>query len=853
MASELTDAIPAFQRSLEEPARRQLLRSGLLFTPIIVGWVAFDAFLQPQWLPLFSGSRILFGIFSAVVLLASWRRWTEHQLCLQTLWITGITLLIAPMVAVVDDAAFFPYLMGYSLAALGGSVFSTITPRHGVLQLTVHLLGFGGVLLVRGLSIDLVAALFFLTTLYLAVFLQVVHRYETERDGYIARRRLDEERRHTEALRRQAEADGEALSEALTRLQHHDRQKTHFFQTISHELRTPLTLILHPLQALAARDPSDEIAMARRNAHRLLRLVNQLLDFQRMTVGQASLAPRPLALLSYLETVVEMSRPAAEARGLALVLEPPDVADLVVVAEPDALEKALFNYLANALKFTPAGGTITLRLEDQGRRHRVCVDDTGPGVAPEDRPKLFQLFSQLDGGSDRRMEGTGLGLALTRELVEAMGGAVGVSTGPDGGARFWLELEETDEPAEDEARPRTADWALPATPRTTLDPATEGASGKTILIVDDLDDMRMVVAELLRRHGHRALTAASAEDALDKALLDPPDLLVTDWMMPGTTGLELIERWRSNPALHDIPTVLLTARDDQASRLEGHVRGADAFLGKPFEERELLAVVDNLLSLKEREHDLEETNARLDQALMDAEAASAAKSTFLASMSHELRTPLNAILGYAELIREDLEPNDPTAEDIRKIEQAGSHLLSLINDVLDLSKVAAGELGVRPEAFDIVELVEEIVPLAETSATRNGNALQVDPVRQRVQVFADRVRVRQVVLNLLSNAAKFTSDGVIEIAFRTEDTDAIGIEVSDTGIGMDPDQLARAFQPFVQVHREGHIRYGGTGLGLAVSRQLAVLMDGDLTGTSTSGVGTRFTLILPRPAAAGAA
>ncbi|MCA9570296.1 MAG: response regulator, partial [Myxococcales bacterium] len=657
---------------------------------------------------------------------------------------------------------------------------------------------------------------FFLSTLVTAMGLQVVHRYRTALDGFRARRRLEEL----------------------------DRQKTHFFQNISHELRTPLTLILHPLASLAERHPGQEVDMARRNALRLLRLVNQLLDFQKITQGHGELHPEPVAMAGFLRQLVDMGTPAASAQHIDLEL---DVrGDAVAHADPDALEKALFNYLANALKFTPEGGRVTVRMAVGGDRVRVEVDDSGPGVAPEDIPRLFRIFAQLDSGDARQAEGTGLGLALTRELVEGMGGAVGVERSPDGGARFWLEVPaDASVTASRDVLLHTSSWALPAQREAAVVADPRNTSGRTVLLVDDLPDMRTVLAGMLADVGHRVLQASGGEEALEIATETPPDLLISDWMMPGMSGLELLTTWRAEPDLASVPVVVLTARGDDGSRVDGLLHGADAFVSKPFERRELLAVVHNLLALKDRERELAIANRALAEARENAEAASRAKSAFLASMSHELRTPLNAILGYAELLHEELD-DDALTEDVGRIEQAGHHLLTLIDDVLDLSKVAQGQLTVHPEVFDVVALVREVAPLAAGLAARNRNALRVEDDTP-AWVRADRTRVRQIVLNLLSNAVKFTEDGTIDVTFARGSE--VTIEVRDTGIGMDDEQLASAFRPFVQVHRQDHVRYGGTGLGLAVSRQLAVLMQGSLDATSAPGRGSTLTLRLRAAAA----
>jgi len=233
-----------------------------------------------------------------------------------------------------------------------------------------------------------------------------------------------------------------------------------------------------------------------------------------------------------------------------------------------------------------------------------------------------------------------------------------------------------------------------------------------------------------------------------------------------------------------------------------------------------------------------------------AEAANRAKSAFLANMSHELRTPLNAIIGYSEMLEEDAQAggNTPFVSDLQKIRSAGKHLLGLINDVLDLSKVEAGKMKLFLETFDVEKVVEEVVSTAEPLMEKNGNRLRVHCAENVGQLREDVTKVRQVLLNLLSNAAKFTEKGTI-ILEVTREEDAAGtwvvFRVRDTGIGMTPEQLGKLFQAFTQADGSTQRKYGGTGLGLALSRKFCVMMGGDINATSEPGRGSVFTMRLP--------
>jgi signal transduction histidine kinase/ActR/RegA family two-component response regulator len=233
-----------------------------------------------------------------------------------------------------------------------------------------------------------------------------------------------------------------------------------------------------------------------------------------------------------------------------------------------------------------------------------------------------------------------------------------------------------------------------------------------------------------------------------------------------------------------------------------------------------------------------------------ARAASHAKSAFLANMSHELRTPLNAILGYSEMLAEDAADSGNTAlaADLQKIQKAGKHLLELINGVLDLSKIEAGKMHLMLETFGVARVVEDIAGTVRPIVEKNGNRFEVVCPPDIGSIREDMTKVRQVLLNLLSNAAKFTEKGVVTLeVFRQDRVDGewVFFRVRDTGIGMTPEQAARLFEPFTQADAATAQKYGGTGLGLAITRKLCRLMGGDVELETAPGRGSTFTVRLP--------
>ena len=418
-----------------------------------------------------------------------------------------------------------------------------------------------------------------------------------------------------------------------------DQQKTAFFQNISHEFRTPLTLTIGPLESAVERNEgldAEQSAIALRNSRRLLRLVNQLLDLQRLDEGKMQPTFRPCNLAKFTTEVVEAFQTYCERKQIALRTEIEDCSNIYLDLEK--FDKVLYNLLSNAMKFTPAGKSITVRLSQVDGKARLQVQDEGIGIRDDQLPHLFERFRQADGSANRHYEGTGLGLSLVKELTDLHGGKIAVGSVYGEGTTFTIELPSGAEhlPAEQvveqelaaqkgRAAVELADIETASTVDKTvmLPPEVEGATaerasfeGAQILVVDDNPDLRAYVSSVLQRQGYQVRTAEQGAAGLEMAQTYKPNLIITDLMMPGVNGLEMIERIRKDTDLRGTPIVLLTAKVDDETRLEGMEQGADAYLSKPFNDRELLAEVRNLLALKENEQKVAELNQYLTESVL---------------------------------------------------------------------------------------------------------------------------------------------------------------------------------------------------------------------------------------------
>ncbi|MEU8813989.1 SpoIIE family protein phosphatase [Actinoplanes sp. NPDC048796] len=395
-----------------------------------------------------------------------------------------------------------------------------------------------------------------------------------------------------------------------------DQAKTNFFSNVSHEFRTPLTLILGPLEDLLD-DPAlpaaqrERLLPMRRNGLRLLKLVNTVLDFSRLESGRVQAAYRPTDLADYTYRLASTFRAAAERAGLELVVETPPLSAPVYV-DREMWEKIVLNLLSNAVKFTPAG-RVEVRVGSDAGYAVLSVKDTGVGIPADQQPLLFDRFHRVTGAWSRSHEGTGIGLALVRELAEMHGGSAAATSEPGMGSVFTVRIPfgtahlpadrviQRGEPIMPElgSRPYAEEaehWWTGDEP-VTLPPAPAGnrRAGR-ILLVDDNADLRDHVARLLRPHWD-VTTAVDGRAALELVRRSRFDLVLTDVMMPRLDGFGLIAALRDDERTRDVPIVVLSARAGEESSVEGLAAGADDYLVKPFSARDLVARVRANLDL----------------------------------------------------------------------------------------------------------------------------------------------------------------------------------------------------------------------------------------------------------------
>ncbi len=376
-----------------------------------------------------------------------------------------------------------------------------------------------------------------------------------------------------------------------------------------------------------------------------------------------------------------------------------------------------------------------------------------------------------------------------------------------------------------------------------------------ILVVDDIKDNLLALNAILQRDDVRIFQALAGNQALELMLKNDFCLAILDVRMPGMSGFELAELMRGSRKTKDIPIIFVTATaKEQSFAFKGYESGAVDFLLKPLDTQAVRSKVNIFIELHRQKNELKEQLntitsllANLSHAKDAAERANSSKSQFLANMSHEIRTPIGAILGFTDLMK---NPDNSAAENrdyMEIIDRNSQQMLRLIDDILDLSKVEAGMMTIEDLEFSLADLLADINSVMTFKAHENGIefSLSLETLIPNI-ISSDQLRVRQIINNLLGNAFKFTAKGSVQLKVSHEKSNLV-FKVVDTGVGISPEQETRLFKPFAQADLSTTRKFGGTGLGLVLSRRLAETLGGELklSASAEGGAGSAFTFSMP--------
>lgn len=646
-----------------------------------------------------------------------------------------------------------------------------------------------------------------------------------------------------------------------------DKVKSDFYANISHEFRTPLTLILAPVEDLLAKPGLNERLIAslnhiKENSYRLLRLVNDLLDVQKLEEKKDFLEQQPIKLNSLLANICSGMESLAKRRILQLSYEDYD-SPIVVNGDHSALEKIFINLINNSIKFTESGGEIRVRLQTHEDGCLVEVLDTGQGIKKEDLPYIFDRFRQADSSATRKHQGTGLGLALVKELTQLHGGEISAQSNLGKGTRMTVLLPTIADTYVEDIKAQPVDDLQklhqiasttqisadrPANDPVVLHSASSDEPKPRLLIVEDEPGIREYLQETLSED-YDVSVSMNGSEGLYKIQSERPDLVILDLMLPIMDGLTVCEAVKNDDDTKAVKILLLTARTDEKSKLEALRKGADDFLTKPFSTVEIKSRLANMWSTSQLQRDVEKRNKELSEAINELTATQGkliqseklnALGRLAAGLLHEVNNPLNFAFATFQLLeREQAIVDDEYAKELMADIRTGMERISAI--VKDLKTFAYPETTDLKATFKLQTAVESAMRF--TAAKTRGVDIKIE--FRDVALVGSQSHIVQVMVNLLENAAdamQVITERPKEISIQSKylDNGRIQVIFTDNGPGIPEDIKDKIFDPFYTTKDVG----AGMGMGLSICHTIIENHEGILAVESEKDSYTTFTFDL---------
>ena len=670
----------------------------------------------------------------------------------------------------------------------------------------------------------------------------------------------------------------EAQNQVIEILQSTQKLKDDFLANTSHELRTPLNGIIGLADAMISGAAGKLVGPAIHNLRlivhsgkRLANLVNDILDFSKLRNKELVLNKKSVNIRQIVNLVIPFCQPLLKNRTIRIENQiPEDIPP--IMGDEDRLQQIVYNLVGNAIKFTESG-EVVISANHTNTEVNITVTDSGIGIPAENLKSVFEEFIQVDASSKRQYEGTGIGLSITRQLVELHGGSITVESELGKGSQFTFSIPvavEDEIPAKEEINENELSrlQLIPTEDISALVPEpnnNEEHDGSTVLIVDDDPVNLTVMINQLAISDYKIITATGGREALEFVNGEsPPDLVLLDLMMPDMTGFEVMKEIRRHFTIRELPIIIISAKNRVIDFIEAIKMGANDYIPKPVNSHELMTrlTLHNEFLLQNKELDdyqnklelkVKARTAKLNQSLeevkkakQEAEDANKAKTDFLSNISHELRTPMQGILGFSKLGESRIQTmqREKLGDFFNLITDSGERLLSLLNNLLDLSKAEAGKITYSFRNESISNIIKVVIDEFRTLLAAKELNIDFDLSAYSRSVEMDTDRIFQVVQNLLSNAIKFSNPkATIIIEIESQAQEEI-FSIYDSGIGIPESELDSVFDKFVQ-SSQSKSGTGGTGLGLSICRQIVSSHYGRIWAEQNPGGGSIFRFALP--------